>query len=62
MLHFLSAYWGSIYQYRLASEAVSYYWATTPSPLLNLAMCHNYHPYPFLLVWFRIKQAGITSF
>ena len=36
---------GSIYQYRLASEAVLYYWAATPSPLLTLAICHNYHPY-----------------
>lgn len=39
---------GSIYQYRLASEAVLYYWAATPLPLLTLAKRHNYHPYLFI--------------
>ena len=36
---------GSIYQYRLASEAVLYCRAATPLPLLTLAKRHNYHPY-----------------
>lgn len=45
MLIFIRPIGGSIYQYRLASEAVLYYWAATPLPLLTLAKCHNYHLY-----------------
>lgn len=42
-VHFQSPIDSSIYQYRLAAEVVLYYWAATPSPLLTLAKCHNYH-------------------